>query len=195
MHRRGKRCAGGEPGSEGPDGVFVAEHDLGDADGGEVMFTEGMKSQQDFTWFERQFGAFALAGISAYVIGYGLGLWGAGIGGAKLEVGTVLARGVYCALFPVILAWSTRTAWLFMVPIYMIGFGMSFGKVLTFGIRDAIMAFCSLLTGERPIPSQPSSHPDLPWVFAIMLWMTGLAAIVRRSGRFRCGDVLQEKAE
>lgn len=170
----------------------MAEHDLGDADGGEVMFMEGMKSQQDFTWFERQFGAFALAGISAYIVGYGLGLWGAGIGGAKLEVGTVLMRGVYCALFPVILAWFTRTAWLFMVPVYMIGFGMSFGKVLTFGIRDAIMAFCSLLTGERPIPSKPLTHPDLPWVFAIMLWMTGLAAIVRRSGRFGRGGGLQE---
>ncbi|MBB5034698.1 hypothetical protein [Prosthecobacter vanneervenii] len=151
-----------------------------------------MNPKQDFTWFERQFGAFALAGISVYGIGYGLGLWGAVIGGAKLDAGTVLMRGVYCALFPVTLAWFTRTAWLFMVPIYMIGFGMSFGKVLTFGIRDAIMAWCSLLAGERPIPSQPPSHPDLPWIFAIMLWLMGLAAIVCRSGRFGRGGGLQE---
>ncbi|WP_395735773.1 hypothetical protein [Prosthecobacter sp.] len=148
-----------------------------------------MNPRQDFTWHEQQLGALILAGTTAFIVGYGVGIFGAEIGGARLEVGTVLMRGVYCAFFPVILAWFTRTVWFFMVPIYMLGFGMSFGTLRSFKLlpeifMEALRVVCSRLEGRQMIPETPPSHPDLPWIFAIMLWLTGLAAVLSRRRRF-----------
>jgi hypothetical protein len=146
-----------------------------------------MNPMREITWHERQFVAFVAGGLPACVIGFVLGLWGEGIGGADLDVGVVLWRGFYCALFPSLLAWLMPRSWIPMALTYMLGFSMGFGFHFAdgfVGLEDVFAALAYWADGTRIIKATPPSHDDLPWILAVAFWLAGLAALLRRSTRF-----------
>jgi hypothetical protein len=133
-----------------------------------------MNPMRELAWHERQFVALVVAGIPACLIGFLLGLWGNGMGGRELDLGTVLLRGGYCSV-----------AWIPPVLTYLLGFSMGFGSSDGFAmLAEIIMAPVYWFEGKHRIPSPPPSHPDLPWILGLALWLAGLASILRRSPRF-----------
>lgn len=144
-----------------------------------------MNPMRELTWLERQFVAFMAGGIPACILGFVLGLWGTAVGSRELDLGTVLLRGGYCAAFPVILACLIPRSWLLPVLTYLIGFSMSFGISEGFAaLSDILLAPLRWIEGKHRMTSLPPSHPDLPWILGLALWLAGLASIVRRSPRF-----------
>lgn len=144
-----------------------------------------MNPMRELAWHERQFVALVVGGIPACLIGFLLGLWGNGMGGRELDLGTVLLRGGYCSVFPVILACLMPRCWIPPVLTYFIGFSMGFGSSDGFAmLAEIIMAPVHLFEGKRVITLPPPSHPDLPWILGLALWLAGLASILRRSPRF-----------
>ena len=138
-----------------------------------------MNPMRELTWQERQFVALVVGGIPALIIGLNLGLLGIGIGGRELDLGTVLLRGAYCAVFPIFLACLMPRYWVLPAMAYLIGFNMSFGIADGFaGFAELIMAPARWIEGKR-VSIPPSSHPDRLWIFGIALWLTGLVAILR----------------
>ncbi len=144
-----------------------------------------MNPMRELTWFERQFVAFVVGGIPACILGFVLGLWGNGMGGRELELGTVLLRGGYCSVFPVILACLMPRSWMPPVLTYLLGFSMGFGSSDGFAMLAKIIAApVHWLEGKHMITSLPPSHPDQPWILGLALWLAGLASILRRNPRF-----------
>lgn len=143
-----------------------------------------MNPMRELVWHERQFVALVVGGIPACFIGFLLGLWGNGIGGRELDLATVLLRGGYCSVFPVILACLMPRVWLPPVLTYLIGFSMGFGSSDGFAMLPKIvMAPVHWFEGRHMMIPPPASHPDLPWILGLALWLAGLVSILRRSPR------------
>ena len=143
-----------------------------------------MNPMRELAWHERQFVALVVGGIPACILGFLLGLWGNGMGGRELDLATVLLRDGYCSLFPVILACLMPRVWLPPVLTYLIGFSMGFGSVDGFAmLPKIIMAPVHWFEGRHTMIPPPASHPDLPWILGLALWLAGLASILRRSPR------------
>ncbi len=146
-----------------------------------------MNPMRELAWHERQFVALVIGGLPACIIGFFFGLWGNEIGGRELDPGTVLLRGGYCSVFPVILAWIIPRAWIPLALTYAVGFCMGFGFLFSEGLRglgELIVTPVYWLEGKRIIASPPSNHPDLPWILGLAFWLSGLTSILRRSFRF-----------
>ena len=144
-----------------------------------------MNPMRELAWHERQFVTLVIGGIPACILGFFLGLWGNEIGGRELDPGSVLLRGAYCSVFPVILAWLMPRAWVAPVLTYLTGFSMGSGLAGGFAvIPELIRAPVRWMEGKSIILSQPAEHPDLPWILGLTLWLAGLVAILRRSSRF-----------
>lgn len=144
-----------------------------------------MNPMRKLAWQERQFVALLVGGIPACIIGFFLGLWGNGMGGRELDFGTVLLRGSFCSVFPVILACLMPHSWIPPVLTYLIGFSVGFGSSDGFAmLAEIIVAPVYWFEGKHMIASPPLSHPDLPWILGLALWLAGLASILRRSPRF-----------
>jgi hypothetical protein len=144
-----------------------------------------MNPMRELAWHERQFVALVVGGIPACIIGFLLGLWGNGMGGRECDLGTVLLRVGYCSVFPVILACLMPRSWIPPVLIYFIGFSMGFGSSDGFAmLAEIIVAPVYWFEDKRMITPPPPSHPDLPWILGLALWLAGLASLLRRSPRF-----------
>ncbi|MHB1081934.1 MAG: hypothetical protein ACYC67_21270 [Prosthecobacter sp.] len=140
---------------------------------------------RELAWHERQFVALVVGGIPACIIGFLLGLWGNGMGGRECDLGTVLLRVGYCSVFPVILACLMPRSWIPPVLTYFIGFSMGFGSSDGFAmLAEIIVAPVYWFEDKRMITPPPPSHPDLPWILGLALWLAGLASLLRRSPRF-----------
>jgi hypothetical protein len=144
-----------------------------------------MNPMRELAWHERQFVALVVGGIPAFIMGFLLGLWGNGMGGRELDLGTVLLRGGYCSVLPVILACLMPRSWIPPVLTYLVGFSMGFSSSDGFAmLAEIIVAPVYWFEGKHRIPPPPPSHPDLPWILGLALWLAGLASILRRSPRF-----------
>lgn len=143
-----------------------------------------MNPMRELAWHERQFVALVIGGIPACILGFFLGLWGNEIGGRELDPGTVLMRGGYCSVFPVIFAWLMPRAWISPVLTYLIGFSMGFGLADGFAVfAELVLAPVRWMEGKSIHLSQAPSHPDLPWILGLALWLAGLGSLLRRSSR------------
>lgn len=129
--------------------------------------------------------ALVVEGIPACIMGFFLGLWEKGMGGQELDLATVLLRGGCCSVFPVILACLVPRFWIPPVLTYLIGFSMGFGSSDGFAmLAEIIVTPVHGFEGRRTMIPPPASHPDLPWILGLALWLAGLASILRPSRRF-----------
>ncbi|MFC5456582.1 hypothetical protein [Prosthecobacter fluviatilis] len=140
---------------------------------------------RELAWHERQFVALVVGGVPAGIAGFFLGLWGNGIGGRVLDLSTVLLRGGYCSVFPVLLACLMPRSWIPPAMTYLIGFSLGFRSSDGFAmLADIIVAPVHWLEGRHTMMRPPPLHPDLPWILGLALWLAGLASLLRRSRRF-----------
>lgn len=148
-----------------------------------------MNSSRELSWHERHFVALVVAGLPLLLLGWLVGAWSAKASHllSTPNVGAVLEGGLRCAVIPVLLALFLPRKWLLLALAFVLGFSLAMYQVRTAGFAigawlELPLAALSPVTGEIRVAGEwwPPSNADLPWMVAIALWLSGLAALLRR---------------
>ena len=101
--------------------------------------------------------------------------------GSPRDLGSVLLRGLVCALPVMLLALLSPRLW--WLPALVYGYGFHSGYTYLDGLGAAIMVLVAMpvafLTGQRVGTPPEPTHPELLWIFVLALWLTALVSFFR----------------